>query len=110
MKRLESRLVFIDAKHMASDLASDLHDAFGLLPSFPDSGNSFATFAFSFAQDDWSSRTAIAILRSGDVPRFSCSRIRGCPKAACTNHSGRKAGMRNRLWTESVTAIRPPAP
>jgi hypothetical protein len=39
MKRLESWLVFIDAKHMASDLASDLHDAFGLLPNFPDSGN-----------------------------------------------------------------------
>ena len=80
MKRLESWLVFIDAKHMASDLASDLHDAWGLLPSFPDFGNSFATFAFSFAQDDWSSRTAIAILRSRDVPRFSCSRTTGCPK------------------------------
>src|SRR5829696_6334262 len=82
MKRLESWLVFIDAKHMASDLASDLHDAFGLLPSFPESGNSFATFAFSFAQDDWSSRTAIAILRSRDVSRCSCSRTTGCPKAA----------------------------
>ena len=52
MKRLESWLVFIDAKHMASDLASDLHDAFGLLPSFPDSGNLLATFAISFTQGD----------------------------------------------------------
>src|SRR6187455_3263237 len=103
MKRLESWLVIIDAKHMASDLASDLHDAFALLPSFPDSGNSFVAFAFSFAQDDWSSRAAIAILRSRDVSCSSCSRTTGCPKAACTsdsNHRGRKAGMRSRLRTE----------
>jgi hypothetical protein len=104
MKRLESWLVFIDAEHMASDPASDLHDAcLCLLPSFPDSGNSFATFAFSFAQDDWSSRAAIAILRSTDVSCSSCSRTTDCPKAGCasdSNHGGRNAGIQDRLRTE----------
>jgi hypothetical protein len=35
MKRLESWLVFIDAKPMASDLASDLHDALPYYQVFP---------------------------------------------------------------------------
>src|SRR4051812_17549098 len=103
MKRLESWLVFIDAKHMTSDLASDLHDAFGLLPNFPDFRKLVRHIRFIFAQDDWSSRTAIAILRSWDASCSSCSRTTGCPRAACasdSNHRGRKAGTRNRLRTE----------
>jgi hypothetical protein len=35
MKRLESWLVFIDAEHMASDPAPDLHDAFAYYQVFP---------------------------------------------------------------------------
>jgi hypothetical protein len=35
MKRLESWRVFIDAEHMASDLASGLHDAFAYYQVFP---------------------------------------------------------------------------
>jgi hypothetical protein len=35
MKRLESWRVFIDAEHMASDLASDLHDALAYYQFFP---------------------------------------------------------------------------
>ena len=35
MKRLESWRVFIDAEHMASDPASDLHDAFAYYQFFP---------------------------------------------------------------------------
>jgi hypothetical protein len=35
MKRLESWLVFIDAEHMASGPASDLHDAFAYYQVFP---------------------------------------------------------------------------
>src|SRR6185369_10032964 len=44
------------------------------LTDFSRFGNSLATFDISFAQGDWSAHAAIAILRSRDVSRFSCSR------------------------------------
>jgi hypothetical protein len=53
VKRLESWLVFIDAKHMASDLWHQIITMpFRVLPLFPDFENSFATFGSSFTQGD----------------------------------------------------------
>ncbi|MEH2548045.1 hypothetical protein V1283_004690 [Bradyrhizobium sp. AZCC 2262] len=104
MKRLESWLVFIDAGHMASDL-QDIRSSrcLCILPIFPDFGNSLATFDISFAQGDWSAHAAIAILRSRDVSRFSCSRIhavQGSSRFPIRIIGDRWAGMRNRLRTE----------
>ena len=87
MKRLESWRVFIDAEHMASDLGIRPSRCLCILPIFPDSGNSFATIGISFTQGDWSAHAAIAILRSRDVLRSSCSRTTGCLKAACASDS-----------------------
>jgi hypothetical protein len=94
MKRLESWRVLIDAEHMASDLGIRPSRCLSILPTFPDSGNSFATIGISFTQGDWSAHAAIAILRSRDVSCSSCSQITGCPKAACASDSQSSAGAK----------------
>ena len=76
-KRLEFRLVFIDAGHLASDPVARPSRCLRILPILPDFGNSLVTSGVTFAQDDQSARAAIAILRSRDVSCTLCSRKAG---------------------------------
>src|SRR6476619_3326004 len=48
-----------------------------MLAAFPGAGSLLAEFDCSFAQSDWSTRAAIAIFRSKDVSRASCSQNAG---------------------------------
>jgi hypothetical protein len=80
MERPWSWLFFIDAEHIAAekmvfDLASASSRCRCTVPSFPDFGNSLATFSSSFTQSDYSTHAAIAFPRSKGVSRASYSRI-----------------------------------
>ena len=113
MKRLEFRRVFIDAGPLASNPGIRSSRCLCILPIFPDSGNSLATFAINFTQGDWSADAAITFLRSRDVSRSSCSRTAGCPKAACTSDSNHRRSQSRHQEPASdriAGTIRPPAP
>ena len=109
MERPWSWLFFIDAEHIAAekmvfDLASASSRCRCTVPSFPDFGNSLATFGSSFTQSDYSAHAAIAFPRSKGVSRASYSRTtrpaEGGPAFPVGFGRSRKAGRKTKHQPE----------